>query len=89
MLTPHNTSFFAIIYCFLSTCLGIQIRRSDLWEAISLPSLAQVRERDRQRRRAGNYEMDDMDGMGMGVGLGMGAEQVEMMRRNGPGRGLY
>lgn len=22
------------MYCFLSTCLGVQIRRSDIWEAI-------------------------------------------------------
>jgi hypothetical protein len=37
--------------------------------------------------------MDDMDGVGMGMEmdygrLGMGAEEAEMMRRTGPGRGF-
>lgn len=87
-------SFAAIIYLFLSTCLGLQIRRSDIWEAFSFPSMAQVRERDRIRRqrasRSGEYELDDMDGIGMGMGydrpvMGMGPEEVELMRRGGGG----
>jgi hypothetical protein len=80
-------SFSAIIYCFLSTCLGIQIRRSDIWEAISFPSAQSIRERDSARRSRvnGEYELDNLyDRAGLG---GMGEEEVEMMRR---GRGsLY
>lgn len=28
------TSIAAVIYCFLSSCLGLRIRRSDVWEAL-------------------------------------------------------
>ncbi|WVQ97800.1 hypothetical protein IAU59_004915 [Kwoniella sp. CBS 9459] len=88
--------FCSIIYCFLSTCLGVQIRRSDIVEAFSFPTPATIRARDAQRRRrveaAGGYELDDMDrGMGyerMGVGMSSSAEEFEMMRRGGPSRGF-
>ncbi|ORX34365.1 hypothetical protein BD324DRAFT_635578 [Kockovaella imperatae] len=69
--------FFAVIWCFLSTCLGIKIRRSDIWEAFSLPSMEKIKERDRQRRaraarmhEAGEYELDTLDGGGIGPGMG-------------------
>lgn len=29
-----GVSFFALIYCFLSTCLGVRLRRADLWDAL-------------------------------------------------------
>ncbi|OCF41163.1 hypothetical protein I317_04993 [Kwoniella heveanensis CBS 569] len=89
----------SIIYCFLSTCLGVQIRRSDLVEAFSFPTPSSVRARDaeRQRRRGaaaagGGYEMDDMDRGGMlayeRAGMMSSAEEFEMMRRGGPSRGF-
>ena len=37
-----TSSLLGIIYCFLSTCLGMQIRRSDLWEALTLSSTSNV-----------------------------------------------
>ncbi|WWD22044.1 hypothetical protein CI109_106532 [Kwoniella shandongensis] len=84
----------SIIYCFLSTCLGLQIRRSDLIEAFSFPTPSQIRARDAERRRRAQaqgegYELDEVD-RGVRYGLG-GAEEFEMMRRGGvgPGRGLY
>jgi hypothetical protein len=98
----YSSSFAAIVYCFLSTCLGIELRRSDIWEAVTFPSVEAIRERDRRRRvRAGGgnqeFELDDIGhrGMGMGMGMGydrvgpgMGMEEIEMMRRSG-GRGGY
>ncbi|WVF70085.1 hypothetical protein IAT40_004872 [Kwoniella sp. CBS 6097] len=84
----------SIIYCFLSTCLGVQIRRSDVVEAFSFPTPASVRARDAERRRraeaAGGYEMDDVD-RGMAyerMGMTSSAEEFEMMRRGGPSRGF-
>ncbi|WRT65028.1 uncharacterized protein IL334_001970 [Kwoniella shivajii] len=85
----------SIIYCFLSTCLGVQIRRSDLSEAFSLPTPAKIRARDAERRRrleaSGGYELDDMD-RNMAyerVGVSSGPEEFEVMRRGGPGRALF
>lgn len=82
-LTP---SFLSIIYCFLSTCLGVQLRRSDFFSAFSLPTPASVRARDRERaqriqaRRSGagalgqaeeyELELDDMADLD-GVGGGI------------------
>jgi hypothetical protein len=91
-------SFLAIVYCFLSTCLGIQIRRSDVIEAFTPPTMSSVRQRDREQRErlarrelGGEYELDDMrfDGPGYGRmgamgGGGMSGEELEMRR----GRGL-
>ncbi|WVQ68975.1 uncharacterized protein L199_007186 [Kwoniella botswanensis] len=82
----------SIIYCFLSTCLGIQIRRSDIKEAFSLPTPAKIRARDEERRRRmeqmGGYEMDDIGYERVG-GMSSGAEEFEMMRRGGPSRGFF
>jgi len=92
-LTP---SFLAIVYCFLSTCLGIQIRRGDIIEAFTPPTIASVRQRDREqrerlaRRGEGDYELDDMrfDGPGYGRmgamgGGGMSGEELELRRGRG------
>ncbi|WWC87219.1 uncharacterized protein L201_002107 [Kwoniella dendrophila CBS 6074] len=86
----------SIIYCFLSTCLGIQIRRSDLKEAFSIPTPAKIRARDAERRRrmeqAGGYELDDMDrnlNYERIGGMSSNAEEFEMMRRGGPSRGFF
>jgi hypothetical protein len=89
------SSFLAIIYCFLSTCLGVQIRRSDILEAFTPPTLSSVRQRDREQRErlarnasAGEYELDDVGGFsgpGYGrMGSSMGAEELEM-RKGGRG----
>ncbi|RSH90242.1 hypothetical protein EHS25_001576 [Saitozyma podzolica] len=55
----------AIIYCFLSTCLGLSIRRSDIWEALRPPTLSDIRTRDAARRRRAE-EMTRMYGNGNG-----------------------
>jgi hypothetical protein len=88
-------SFLAIGYCFLSTCLGVQIRRSDIIEAFTPPTIASVQKRDREQRErlarrtegAGEYELDDMAYNGPGYGRignmgggAMGGEELEMMR---------
>ncbi|WVR04425.1 hypothetical protein IAU60_001427 [Kwoniella sp. DSM 27419] len=88
----------SIIYCFLSTCLGVQIRKADLAEAFSLPTPAKIRARDAERRRRaeamGGYELDDLDRDAGGAYGRMGpmassAEGFEMSRRGGPRGGYY
>ncbi|ORY26897.1 hypothetical protein BCR39DRAFT_540012 [Naematelia encephala] len=93
--------FFSIIYCFLSSCLGVQIRRSDIWEALTLSTPSTIRERERMRRMRGQeqFELDEMDapsGVGVGTGglgwddrFGSSAEGVEAMRRSGMSRGFF
>ncbi|KAK1926401.1 hypothetical protein DB88DRAFT_538298 [Papiliotrema laurentii] len=81
----------AIIWCFLSTCLGLEIRRSDLWDALKPTSLAAVRQADRERRdrinRSEYHELETMGGTGLDrLSGGMGGDEIEMMRRGGPGR---
>ncbi|WWC67673.1 uncharacterized protein I206_101585 [Kwoniella pini CBS 10737] len=86
----------SIIYCFLSTCLGVQIRRADLKEAFSIPTPAKVRARDAERRRrmeqTGSYELDEIDrnvAYERVGGISSGAEEFEVMRRGGPSRGFF
>jgi hypothetical protein len=43
-----DNSFCAIIYCFLSTCIGVQIRRSDMWDAVVYNSRGAKEHRRRQ-----------------------------------------
>lgn len=98
----RSRSFLAIVYCFLSTCLGIQIRRSDIYEAFTPPTLASVRQRDREQRErlarnagtgAGEYELDDIGGFG-GGGMGgsgygrMGSMGAEELEMRKGGRGF-
>ena len=96
MARQLTLSFLAIVYCFLSTCLGIQIRRGDIIEAFTPPTLSSVRQRDREqrerlaRRGEGEYELDDMrfDGPGYGRmgamgGGGMSGEELELRRGRG------
>lgn len=76
----------------------MQIRGSDVWEAMTFQSISSIRERDRQRRQQaasrtnGEFELDDLDpGIGgaygrMGGMGGPGPEELEMFKRNGPGR---
>lgn len=83
-----DASFAAIIYCFLSTCVGLEIRRSDILEAFTPSAILASQGRNARSRNArGEYEMDTMtnpyDRLG---GAAMSAEEIEMMRRNGPGR---
>lgn len=95
-------SFLAIVYCFLSTCLGVQIRRSDILEAFTPPTLSSVRQRDREQRErlarhagagAGEYELDDIGGFG-GGGIGgssygrMGTMGAEELEMRKGGRGF-
>ena len=89
-LNYPDPRFAAVIYCFLSTCLGLEIRRSDVLEAFTPSAYRALRNQNAPNTRGGRvrgeYEMDNM-GMYDRVGEGkMGSEEVEMMRRGGPGR---
>lgn len=79
--------------------MGIQIRRSDILEVFTPPTLSSVRQRDREQRArlarsadAGEYELDEVTfnspaygRVGMSMGGSAGGEELEMMRR---GRGF-
>ncbi|KAI9635469.1 uncharacterized protein MKK02DRAFT_44159 [Dioszegia hungarica] len=87
---------FALIFCFLSTCLGIPLRRADVLSAFSFPTPASIRAKDEARRRRlaerqrlgmVDGEGYEMDSMARGVErAGVGGDDWEMMRRSG-GRG--
>lgn len=97
------SSLLAVIFCFLSTCLGLSIRRSDLVSALSFPTPTSIRAKDEARRKRAaerqrlgldpgesggeRYEMGNMTG---GVErTGVGGDDWEMMRRGGGRGGLY
>jgi hypothetical protein len=76
-------SLAAIIYCFLSTCLGLQLRRADVWEALSNSA------HPAQRRHA---EFDDLRDYQRPLWNGHGAESgeaIEMLEGPSQGRALY
>jgi hypothetical protein len=70
-------SLFALIYCFLSTCLGLHLRRADIWDSLRPPSLSDIRQRDAARRRRAQ-ELSKLYGPGDGGdGDGEGYEMGE------------
>ncbi|KAL1408411.1 hypothetical protein Q8F55_005223 [Vanrija albida] len=79
-------SFFlcaaAVLYCFLSTCLGLQIRRSDFWEALSTPQ----RTRPSGSRQYQRYDLHDMGRMSWGHVPEDTPESIEMLTSNNSSR---
>ncbi|RXK42226.1 hypothetical protein M231_00584 [Tremella mesenterica] len=65
----------SVIYCFLSTCLGIRIRKSDIWEALTLG--ISTRSRGYQSRAVPYAGTGGYDRLSIST-----AEEFEMMRRD-------
>lgn len=76
-LTPSSVA--AVIYCFLSTCLGLQIRRSDVWEALTTGPSA-TSSRNRQSHGYG----DSTNGLHWDRYESNGNEAIELMSRAPP-----